>query len=404
MEDFRKHSTVFIALASVLTIAVIACGKSDQLNANQTAPGESTSETTEIATDEGKDYELYTEKKELCSELKIMTYPWPPALEDMGSIIDMPDPGTIEVATYPVRVADDELAENMIERLFTKDTGMSGDLINDSWVTGYTNGTSVTVDEFRQKTKESWQNQLNYTYHSRIQSAALNKIIGTARIRLSDKMKDYGYNMACWSFIEKAKSNGKSIWEAINVYDNLDDLKSLKTEFRIDGEAFAKQTFVIKQIAHDQNIAATDALVDQYARKISEVYRKEYTSDMLIKQYGLARVYEYAVNNAVLEYLESQVKVTEIPEETSAPEEAETETEKETLGDLWQDTEHPSETQQDANNYQSYYGGVSDYNYTDDYDDPDDFAQEWADEYADDYDSYEDAMDDAYDIWDEEHD
>lgn len=397
-----KRYYTFLTIGFVLTIALITFGAYRSKNGTvSTSTSESTVETTENATDEA---EFTSEKNELLSELANATFSLPPKLEEMGSIENLPDLSTMTIKTDPNSVVTDEEAENTIESIFTQDTGLPGSSINDDWVRNYADSTAETVDEFRQEKKEHLQASLDISYHARVQNTILDKVIDDTSLTLSQEARDYGYKAVLWSLANSAKSSGLSIQTVLEVYYNndfadLQDLNNIKVNLKLDGERFAKETLLIQYIAQTQGIEVSDAMIDQYVQEINSVSTEYYTRDTLIDTYGADRVNFEVLKEAVLKYLESQVNVTEIPEETSAPEE----TEEETIGAPWWSIGYTSaETKQNTNDYQPYYGGVSDYNYTDDYDDPDDFAEEWAEENADDYDRYEDAMDDAYDIWEEE--
>jgi FKBP-type peptidyl-prolyl cis-trans isomerase (trigger factor) len=398
-----KRYYTFLTIGFVLTIALITFGAYRSNNGTvSTSTSESTVETTENAADEA---EFTSEKNELLSELADASFSLPPKLEEMGRIHDLPDLSTITIETDPKEMVTDELVENTIESIFTQDTGLPGSSINDDWVRNYADSTAETVDEFRQEEKEHLQASLDISYHARVQNTILDKVIDDTSFTLSQEAKDYGYKAVLWSLANSAKSSGLSIQTFLEVYytndfADLQDLDKIKVNIKLDGERFAKETLLIQYIAQTQGIEVSDAMIDQYVQEINSVSTEYYTRDTLIDTYGADMVNFEVLKEAVLKYLESQVNVAEVSEETgTVPKETNTVPEETETEDSY-DANYPSGSQGSNIDRFVYVGGPS--TDTEDYDDPDDFAEEWAEENADDYDSYEDAMDDAYDIWEEE--
>lgn len=400
-----KRDSIFLAIEFVLAIAVITLGANNQKKSDNTSAYESPIETTKNMEED----DFVSEKNELLSELDNPAFPLPPKLEEMGSMQNLPDLSSITIEAYPNTVASDELAENTIEGMFSEDTGLSGSSINDDWVKNYADTTAETVDEFRQKTKEYWQELCNITYHKRIQNQILDQVVKDTNFTLSQEMEDYGYKAALWQFANDAKNSGQSIQEALQQYNdftNLRDVRELKLHFKLEGERIAKQILLLRYIAHTQGIEVSDAMIDQYAHELNVIYTpvykcviKSYTRDMLINTYGSDLVNFEVLNDATLKYMESQVKVTEIPEETRAVPE-ETETDEADIASPGWNSDYSSGSQRSNVDRFVYVGGSS--INTEDYDDPDDFAYDWADENEDEYDSYDDALEDAYDIWSDE--
>lgn len=410
-----KRDTIFLTVGFILAAALITHSVYNQ-NKSNTVPGpvsvsvsafasasESPAETIKSTEEDA----FTSEKNALLSELDHAAYPLPPKLEDMGSMQNFPDLSSITIEADPNTVATDEMAEAIIEHIFSTDTGLPGRRINDDWVKNYADTTAETVDEFRQKTKEDWQERIDITYHKKIQSSILDKILSKTDFSLSKKLDDFGYETALWQFANDAKNSGQSIQEALEQYNgftDLPDLHEFKLHLKTEGERNAKTAFILQYIARTQGIEVSDALIQQYAHEQNILNTPVYksvvgynTKDTLIHTYGQDIINFTVLNDAAAKYMESQVKVTSDTEAT------EPETEAAAKGNPWRGTEYFSEAQQDTDDKKSTYGEASDYNYTDDYDDPDDFADEWADVDEDEYSSYEDAMDDAYDIWSEEH-
>ena len=83
---------------------------------------------------------------------------------------------------------------------------------------------------------------------------------------------------------------------------------------------------VVAAIANEQGIKSSDQLIDELAVELSGLAGKELNKIQLIEQYGGDAVKDEAVNKAVLDYVQTQVKVVETTETSAAATEAATET------------------------------------------------------------------------------
>ena len=95
---------------------------------------------------------------------------------------------------------------------------------------------------------------------------------------------------------------------------SVDDFKEEISGYATD---YAKQRMVVAAIANEQGIKSNDQLIDELAAELSSLAGKELNKIQLIEQYGGDAVKEEAVNKAVLDYVQTQVKVVETTE-TSA--------------------------------------------------------------------------------------
>ncbi len=190
------------------------------------------------------------------------------------------------------------------------------------------------VASFRVEQEKLLQAQVDYQYNSGIQQDALQQIVDQSEITVSDKMQEYAEAYVISQEVESIQQYGYTLADMLNMYGmTVDDFKSEISEYATD---YAKQRMVVAAIADEQNIKSSDALIDELAEQLSGLAGKELNKVQLIEQYGGDAVKEEAVNKAVLDYVQSQVNITETSDETeaeaaettdAAAAEAETETE-----------------------------------------------------------------------------
>lgn len=110
----------------------------------------------------------------------------------------------------------------------------------------------------------------------------------------------------------------------LNMYGmSVDDFKTEIAGYATD---YAKQRMVVAAIANEQGIKSSDQLIDELAVELSGLAGKELNKIQLIEQYGGDAVKDEAVNKAVLDYVQTQVKVVETTETSAAATEAAAET------------------------------------------------------------------------------
>lgn len=195
---------------------------------------------------------------------------------------------------------------------------------------------ATDVASFREEQKNLLQARFDAQYQGEIQQAAIEKIISSAEIGISDEMKNYAEAYVISSEIKQMKQYGYSVADMLKLSGT--DVKQFKEDAASVAANYAKQRFVVAYLADEQNITATDENIDALIKTLSATYGQEVNKVQLIEQYGGDVVKEDAVNQAVLRYIASKVKVVEKTAEEKAAEEskaaesteAETETVEET--------------------------------------------------------------------------
>ena len=188
-----------------------------------------------------------------------------------------------------------------------------------------------TVDEFREEQRKLLQTQADYSYDNNIQQQALQQIVDNSEIGLTTEMKDYAEAYVIRSEIDNVKQYGYGLSDMLKMYGmTVDDFKDEIRDFASD---YAGQRIVINYIADEQGISATDEVVDALVEKLSTVSGRELNKVQLIEQFGGDMVKEEAVNDAVLRYIQSQIKIvekdaSEIAEESAVAAESESTEEK----------------------------------------------------------------------------
>lgn len=199
--------------------------------------------------------------------------------------------------------------------------------LTDQWVKEHAEdmGSKASdVASFRVEQQALLQAQVDYQYNNTIQQDALQQIVDTSEITVSDAMQKYAEDYVISQEVSTAKQYGSSLADMLNMYGmSVDDFKEEISSYATD---YAKQRMVVAAIANEQGIKSSDQLIDELAVELSGLAGKELNKIQLIEQYGGDAVKDEAVNKAVLDYVQTQVKVVETTETSAAATEAAAET------------------------------------------------------------------------------
>ena len=229
------------------------------------------------------------------------------------------DKVTVKVS-FPDDYSQESLQGKAAEFAVTVNSVKRAPELTDAWVQSYENTKADTVEAFREEQRALMQANYDNYYHSEVQQKALEALVEASDITLSDAMKQYGEDFVIYSNVQQVQNYGMSLADLINMYSMT--VSEFKEEMASEGESYAEQYFVVKKLAADQGITATDEVMDALAKNLSDLSGEKYTKESLIESYGQETVESEAVNEAVLSYLESQVQVTEETEETADAEES----------------------------------------------------------------------------------
>ena len=241
---------------------------------------------------------------------------------------------TVKV-TFPEDYSNADLQGKDAEFAVTVNTVSRTPELTDEWLKKHAEDLETeakTVAEFRDEQKALLQAQVDYSYNSNVRTEALQQIVDNSEIGMSDAMKDYAEAYVIKSEIDTASRYGYTLANMLDMYGmSVDEFKEEMAGFAAD---YASQRIVVATIAEEQGIKASDELIDKLAEEISGISGQKVNKVMLIEQYGGDAVKEEAVNNAVLQYIQDNVKIVEKEEkaeETEAATEAQEETEEETV-------------------------------------------------------------------------
>lgn len=199
--------------------------------------------------------------------------------------------------------------------------------LTDQWVKEHAEdmGSKASdVASFRVEQQALLQAQVDYQYNNTIQQDALQQIVDTSEFTVSDAMQKYAEDYVISQEVSTAKQYGHGLADMLNMYGmSVDDFKEEISSYATD---YAKQRMVVAAIANEQGIKSSDQLIDELAVELSGLAGKELNKIQLIEQYGGDAVKDEAVNKAVLDYVQTQVKVVETTETSAAATEATAET------------------------------------------------------------------------------
>lgn len=228
------------------------------------------------------------------------------------------DKVTVKV-TFPSDYSNTDLAGKDVEFAVTINSVKTTPELTEQWLKDNASaiGTSATtIDEFRSEQKGLLEAQINYQYDSNVHQSALEQIVDKSEFSISDEMNDYAYAYVVQQEIQQYQQYGYDLAGAMNVLGI--SVSDFETEMKSYAEDFAKQKLVMKTIAEEQNISATSEMLDALAEKISGLSGTKTNRIQLIEKYGGDAVKEEAVNDAVFDYIVSQIKVVETETTTAA--------------------------------------------------------------------------------------
>ena len=222
---------------------------------------------------------------------------------------------TVKV-TFPEQYGNTDLAGKAAEFEVKVNEVKREPELTDEWVKNYEGTKAETVAAYRDQIREQLQNRKAFSYHSAIQDQAIQQISDKTEVELSKKFLDYAKAYILNAQLSQYKQYGMSAADVVNMSGKT--VEQFKEDAYANAEAYAKQLFIMRKLAEEQNIRATDELLDNLAKAESSLTGEETNRIKLIEQYGKELVEEAAIRNAVMEYVESQIKVTEeeLPFET----------------------------------------------------------------------------------------
>ena len=213
---------------------------------------------------------------------------------------------TVKV-TFPEAYGNEELAGKDAECAVKIHEVKRPATLSDEWVKNYKETTANTIAEYREEVRKQLQTRKDFNYHSNIQELAIQQISEQAKIEPSEKLMEYAKAYLLDASLSQMKSYGLSVADIVNMSGKT--VAEFKEDAYARAEDYAKQLFLMRKLAADQGIKATDALLDELAEAESSLTGEKTNRIKLIEQYGKELVEEAAIRNAVMEYVESQITV-----------------------------------------------------------------------------------------------
>lgn len=239
-------------------------------------------------------------------DLKLGSKQFIPGFEDQLIGKKAGEEVTVKV-TFPEEYGNEELAGKDAEFAVKIHEVKRPATLSDEWVKNYKETTANTIAEYREEVRKQLQTRKDFNYHSNIQELAIQQISEQAKIEPSEKLMEYAKAYLLDASLSQMKSYGLSVADIVNMSGKT--VAEFKEEAYARAEDYAKQLFLMRKLAADQGIKATDALLDELAEAESSLTGEKTNRIKLIEQYGKALVEEAAIRNAVMEYVESQITV-----------------------------------------------------------------------------------------------
>ena len=241
-------------------------------------------------------------------DLKLGSGQFIPGFEDQLIGKKAGDTVTVKV-TFPEKYQNADLAGKAAEFEVKVNEVKRQPELTDEWVKKYAGTTAETVESYRDHIREQLQNRKEFAYHSEIQDQAIQQISDKTEVELSKTIQDYAKAYILNAQLNQYKQYGMGAADVINMSGKT--VEQFKEDAYANADAYAKQLFIMRKIADEQNIRATDELLDELAKAESSLTGEETNRIKLIEQYGKELVEEAAIRNKVMEYIESQITVKE---------------------------------------------------------------------------------------------
>ena len=241
-------------------------------------------------------------------DLKLGSGQFIPGFEDQLIGAKAGETVTVKV-TFPEQYGNADLAGKAAEFEVKVNEVKREPELSDEWVKNYDGTTAETIESYRDQIREQLQNRKEFNYHSEIQDQAIQQISEKTEVELSKNFLDYAKAYILNAQLSQYKQYGMGAADVINMSGKT--VEQFKEDAYANAEAYAKQLFIMRKIADEQNIRATDELLDELAKAESSLTGEETNRIKLIEQYGKELVEEAAIRNKVMDYIESQIKITE---------------------------------------------------------------------------------------------
>ena len=254
---------------------------------------------------DGKKFDGGTAEKQ---DLKLGSGQFIPGFEDQLIGKKAGDKVTVKV-TFPEQYGNADLAGKAAEFAVTVNEVKREPELTDEWVKNYEGTKAETVAAYREEIRKRLQAQKEYRYHSDIQDQAMQQIFDQAKVEPSEKLTEYAKAYSLNARLNQYKQYGMGPAQVINMSGMT--VEEFKENAYASADSYAKQLFIMRKLADTQNIRVTDALIDKLAEAESSLTGEETNRIKLIEQYGKELVEEASLRYAVMEYVETQVKVKE---------------------------------------------------------------------------------------------
>ena len=241
-------------------------------------------------------------------DLKLGSGQFIPGFEDQLIGAKAGETVTVKV-TFPEQYGNADLAGKAAEFEVKVNEVKREPELSDEWVKNYDGTTAETIESYRDQIREQLQNRKEFNYHSEIQDQAIQQISEKTEVELSKNFLDYAKAYILNAQLSQYKQYGMGAADVINMSGKT--VEQFKEDAYANAETYAKQLFIMRKIADEQNIRATDVLLDELAKAESSLTGEETNRIKLIEQYGKELVEEAAIRNKVMDYIESQIKITE---------------------------------------------------------------------------------------------
>lgn len=234
--------------------------------------------------------------------------------------------------TFPEDYGAEDLAGQAVVFTVTINYIEGDPELNDDLADKLSDGEYKTLEELRKSVREDLEQKSQEEYERELYSAIFGQLVTTYQIEeYPQDFIDYYVEVSMSQLKQQAEAESESLDDMLGaVYGT--DTDSMKDYFKTYAESILQQRIILGAIAKKENITLSD---DEF-QSIVQGYADQYgiSAEELLSYYNEEDIRESELENKVMEYLATVVKVTETDE-----------TEYDSLPELIVDTEAETESE-----------------------------------------------------------
>lgn len=179
--------------------------------------------------------------------------------------------------------------------------------LTEEFIKAHAKGAS-TEAEWKAELRAQREEYNELVARQQIAQDVLSEVVKASAFTISDEMKAYTEAIVIHNMLQQYKMYGMTAADVLNMYGM--SVADFKKEISATAEEQAKQQLALAKIADEQKIKASSGVYKRFASQMSALYNTEINMDELVQRNGKAAVEEMVIQNAVMDYLADNAKVS----------------------------------------------------------------------------------------------